>query len=221
MHIIATSDLHGALPEIEPCDLLLIGGDLPPVNGSHHPADQTQWAKETFAEWIAALPTERVILVAGNHDFWLETEEGKAAVEEIPKLTYLEDSGTEVDGLTIYGTPWTPNLPGWAFQKEGDEARLAFANIPRNTDILLSHGPLAGRGDLVGNRITGYEYCGSKELRENVATQRVRTVVCGHIHEGYGQYTLRYEGRETNIYNVAHMDAIYRPINPPVVIEPL
>jgi Icc-related predicted phosphoesterase len=40
-------------------------------------------------------------------------------------------------------------------------------------------------------------------------------VVCGHIHEASGRSRLG----ETEVINASLVDARYRPVNPPVVLE--
>jgi Icc-related predicted phosphoesterase len=116
MRIVATSDLHGALGglEIPECDLLMIAGDVCPIE-SHTRRYQESWLTETFVPWLDSLPCQEVVLIAGNHDFVLE--EPPIELLEHDRLHYLEDSGLEIDGLKIWGSPWVkPVGPGgWAF----------------------------------------------------------------------------------------------------------
>lgn len=68
MRVCAISDLHGFLPEIEPCDLLLICGDIMPLNiQSNMPASE-KWLDEVFIPWIDNQPIDQAILIAGNHE---------------------------------------------------------------------------------------------------------------------------------------------------------
>ena len=65
MKIVAMSDLHGYLPEIPACDLLLIAGDICPL-GNHKPAFQAEWLDTTFRRWLESLrQVGKVIGVAG------------------------------------------------------------------------------------------------------------------------------------------------------------
>lgn len=69
MKICATSDLHGFLPEIESCELVLICGDIMPLRMQRNIPQSEKWLKTTFAEWVNNLPCESVIMVGGNHKF--------------------------------------------------------------------------------------------------------------------------------------------------------
>src|SRR5262249_37371286 len=52
MKIVALADLHGYLPSAIPaCDLLLLAGDLTPVQ-NHAPAFQAQWLDGPFRAWL-------------------------------------------------------------------------------------------------------------------------------------------------------------------------
>lgn len=75
MKVIALSDLHGNLPLIdEDFDLMVICGDICPVF-SHDYFFQASWIRYDFINWVNKLnfkdDDSRVILVAGNHDFFL------------------------------------------------------------------------------------------------------------------------------------------------------
>ena len=65
--ICALSDLHGHLPKIEPCELVLIAGDIQFDN-----AASTLWFLDEFTKWIDSLPCDEVIMIAGNHDKLIE-----------------------------------------------------------------------------------------------------------------------------------------------------
>lgn len=69
MKIAVTSDLHGILPEIEPCELVLICGDIIPLRIQRNIPQSESWLKGEFAEWINSLQCERVIMIGGNHEF--------------------------------------------------------------------------------------------------------------------------------------------------------
>ena len=60
MRIGATSDLHGILPEIEPCELFFICG-MPLSVQLNMPAS-LEWLKTEF------IPCKHVIFIAGNHE---------------------------------------------------------------------------------------------------------------------------------------------------------
>lgn len=66
--ICVLSDLHGHLPRIEPCELVLLAEDIVPLNTQFDNAESTLWSLDEFTKWIDSLPCDEAIMVAGNHD---------------------------------------------------------------------------------------------------------------------------------------------------------
>lgn len=210
MKIVATSDIHGVFPEIPPADLLLIGGDVCPVQGGHEPKRQRAWLRNTFGPWLESLPVGEIVWIAGNHDFVCETPGFWRIADRLPGH-YLRDESVEIGSLKIYGFPWCPNLKYWAFYK-GDSLWPEVADeIPDDTDILLIHAPIRGIGGVDG----GHPEWAAPFLYERLTYICPKLIVCGHIHEGYGK---RQFGNIT-VANVSHMDWSYNPVNPPMVFE--
>lgn len=59
-------------------------------------------------------------------------------------MTYLQDSSVKVDGLLVYGTPWTFSRlsPATAFTDTQPTLKPKhWKRIPDNTDILVTHSP--------------------------------------------------------------------------------
>jgi Icc-related predicted phosphoesterase len=219
MKIVATADLHGYLPEIPECDLLLIAGDVCPdyftslseARGRSN-FRQANWLNYEFRFWLQRVPAERIVGIPGNHDFVFEQ---KGLTPRLP-WTYLEDHGCEVDGLRIWGVPWVPNVSKWAFYGRDEVLRRAYDAIPDGTDIILSHGPPRGYGDTVAEKFGGPLDVGAEQANDAINRVRPEAFVCGHIHEGFGQY-LHTSG--PMIYNVAHVTENYDPLNVPVEIQ--
>ncbi|XP_012279362.1 metallophosphoesterase domain-containing protein 1 isoform X2 [Orussus abietinus] len=62
---------------------------------------------------------------------------------------YLEDSEIILHGIKIYGTPWQPEFCKWAFNvPRGEPCLSKWDMIPSDTDILVTHTPPVGHGDL-------------------------------------------------------------------------
>lgn len=214
MKILATSDLHGHLPEIPSCDLLIIAGDICPDGDIF--LHQYRFLEGPFARWLSEIPANHVIGIAGNHDFIFESHP-----RHIDKLDlswdYLQDSATTYQGLKFYGLPWVPDLPGWAFYAPKASLAMRYNAIPNDTDVVISHGPPYGLGDL---SINGNVHCGSKSANDMLARVKPQAFVCGHIHEGFGVYTHRSQhGHLTDVWNVAYLDRNYqrRPIANPII----
>jgi Icc-related predicted phosphoesterase len=209
--IVAISDQHGVLPDIPPCDLLLIAGDLCPIS-NHDPSFQADWLSRDFRWWLAKVPARKIVFIAGNHDFVFE-QEPRLVPSDLP-ATYLQDSRLEWEGLRIWGTPWQPWFFDWAFNLgEGDLAKK-WELIPDDTDILVVHGPPRDHGDGVPER-DGIRRTGSPSLLERIRQVRPKLVVFGHIHEGRGEWRLG----PSVLANVTILDEKYRHIHEPWTFE--
>lgn len=195
--IVAVADLHGNLPtDLPDGDVLAIAGDVCPL-ADHEVGFQRNWLQSIFPEWLDALPHPEIVWIAGNHDFACELPDWKPSGRGV----YLRDSATETAGLSFYGTPWVPKLQGWAFYASDEDLLARTMDIPR-VDVLISHGPPLGHGDMLrrGGR------AGSEPLASRLEIVPPQLCICGHIHEDAG----RWQFGETTIANVAYVDADYR-----------
>jgi len=205
--VIAISDLHGFLPDIPRCDLLLIAGDVTPVT-NHDLAFQADWLHTDFRFWLESLPAQQIIFIAGNHDLVFQ-QERSLVPKDLPAI-YLEDSAFEWQGLKIWGTPWQPWFFDWAFNLREPELKAKWDLIPEDTDILVVHGPPFGYGDGVPGR-DGIRYTGSPSLLARIKAVAPKLVVFGHIHEGRGEWRLG----ETVLANVTIVNAAYEAVYEP------
>lgn len=225
MIIDCIADLHGYYPKLEGGDLLIVAGDWTTSDKPHEVLE--------FGLWINNQKYKRKIVIAGNHDNMIQ--ETPRIFEGLPNfvLTYLCDSGTEFEGLKIWGSPWTKTFPGMnphckAFTCDTEEELAEkWALIPEDTDILITHGPPYGIMDAVHREVfcgERDECVGSESLLGKVFRIRPKLHVFGHIHEGYGRYnhTPR-EGSSENLgitpvtfVNCSHVNERYKPVNKPV-----
>src|SRR4051794_40180178 len=206
MKIAAVSDLHGLLPDIPPCDLLLIGGDVCPLK-DHKLRRQADWLDSDFRAWLTRVPARKIIGVAGNHDFVFQHE--PAWVPRDLPWTYLQDSGCEWEGLRFWGTPWQPWFFDWAFNLHEPDLAPKWRLIPEGTDVLVLHGPPHCYGDGVPEG-GGVRRTGSPSLLERIEQVRPRLVVFGHIHEGRGEWRLG----DVVLANVSIVNAAYKHVHP-------
>jgi len=153
----------------------------------------------------------------GDTSSMCETQKQTVSSQEIKRelsnCTYLEDSSVKICGLKIYGSPWQPEFGGWAYNLErGQECLDKWNMIPDDTDVLITHSPPLGFGDLT---ISGVR-AGCVDLLHSVQ-QRIKPKyhVYGHIHEGYG---VRSDGKILFI-NASTCDINYLPCNPAVVFD--
>lgn len=200
--IACVSDLHGHLPEIPDCDMLLLGGDY---------SDNIAWYVRKMKPWLADIRARGIEIVgcAGNHDFPFQDNP-----RSVPSMdwTYLQDSGCERLGLKIYGSPYTRYFFGWAFNLYEPQLAEKWAEIPDDTDILVLHQPPYMHGDLVAD---GQEHVGSPSLLARIKEIQPKLVVCGHIHSAYGRYNIG----DTVVLNSSLCNESYKPVNPIQVFE--
>jgi Icc-related predicted phosphoesterase len=212
--ILATSDIHGVLPEVEPCDLLLLGGDLCP-EGSN--SEQAAWLDGPFRQWLKRQPAKEIVGIAGNHD--LVFEEAPDLVPKDLPWHYLQDESIQLFGKTIYGTPWQLRFIG-VFNGDEEELEKIYRKIPANLDILLSHGPPFGFGDELQFYIDQkpdpsrpLTNVGAKSLLDTIYKIRPKLSVVGHIHRSFGIYLVD----DLVIANVSLLSDLLERVNKPVV----
>lgn len=142
----------------------------------------------------------------------------------IERINYLCDSGTEFEGLKIWGSPWSLTFPGinphcTAFTGTEEELAKHYAKIPDDIDILVTHGPPYGIRDRVkSNNKFGFECVGSRSLQQHALRLNLKLWVMGHIHESYGEELPGgfIGGTECKIVNASHVNERYEPVNKPI-----
>lgn len=207
MKIIAISDTHGQHDQLvlPPGDMILHAGDVS-KRGEEHEIG-------AFLDWFGAIDYRYKIFIAGNHDFFFERASPEKIREIIPVgVTYLCDSGVRVEGISIWGSPVTPVFFNWAFNRErGSAISKHWELIPPATDIIMTHGPVAG---ILDSTIRG-EHVGCADLAAKVQELKPAYYISGHIHEAYGQ--TEYDG--IHYLNPSVLDHRYRLSNAPLVFE--
>ena len=209
MKIVCISDSHNQHRKfrVPDGDLLIHAGDATGEGSFKEVA--------AFLCWLDGLPHRHKILVAGNHDFLFERHPDIATLllQDHPRITYLQDSGCEVEGLRIWGSPWQPWFMDWAFNlpRGGQGLHEVWNKIPVETDVLVTHCPPHGVLDQVGQG----EHLGCEELAIRLAKVKPRLHVFGHIHDGAG----RIRRRGTTFVNASVCDEDYLPLNPAVVVR--
>lgn len=177
MKIVCISDTHylHAHTPVPNGDLLIHAGDVSTIGDLAEIVD--------FNRWLGTLPHPYKIVIAGNHDFYFEKEPQKAK-ELLTNAIYLNDSGIEIEGFKIWGSPISPQFHHWAFNRQrGAEIRQHWALIPADTDILITHCPPYG----ILDQTDTHQHEGCRDLLDIVQHQIQPCLhVFGHIHEAYG-----------------------------------
>ena len=165
----------------------------------------------SFNEWLGKLPHPIKIVVFGNHDMGFE-DLGADYIQQhvITNAIYLQDQQLvvkykDVDFLRIFGSPWTvPNShsSGMGFTLKKDKVEEKWEQIPRDTDLLVTHSPPFGIMDLATCSGPDYycEYCGKEHKYKRhwgCSSLRNKTIQLnqqgnlrahffGHVHDYHG-----------------------------------
>jgi predicted phosphodiesterase len=168
-----------------------------------------------FLKWFATQPHARKILIAGNHDWVFEKTPGYCKELLWDSIIYLQDSGCTIDGVKFWGSPWQPTFFNWAFNRDrGPEIRRYWDMIPRDTNVLITHGPPEGIRDQTRFHASRV---GCEDLREVVlGLPRLKAHVFGHNHAGYGT---QLGDNGTLFVNASICNESYVPVNLPICFE--
>lgn len=205
-----THNLHNQV-QIEPCDILIHAGDFTNMG----------YRKEhdSFVEWFEKQPAEYKILIGGNHDLHLNMSPYKKEntvfnTDEFKEhgIIYLEDELISIEGINIYGSPWTPKFGDWAFMMPRETIGYMWDMIPDDVDILVTHGPPYG---ILDQPWGDQEHVGCKSLLDKIMKVRPLYSVFGHIHSGYGAKLFN----DIRFLNVSICGEDYKAQNKPVTIE--
>ncbi|MDR3572289.1 MAG: metallophosphatase domain-containing protein [Anaerolineaceae bacterium] len=207
VRIICISDTHGqhAKLSVPDGDILIHAGDFAAFG-------DTPIEIIDFNQWLGTLPHRHKVVIAGNHD-WMFERHPDVARELLTNAIYLENSGTELVGLKIWGSPVQPEFNNWAFNvARGSAIRRYWQMIPASTDVLITHGPPYGVLDTAHPTT---DHLGCEELAEAVQQIRPRLHVFGHIHGGQGQLN----SDETLYVNASVVNEAYQLVYAPQVVE--
>lgn len=118
IRVVCISDTHSHTPSVPPGDLLIHAGDLTD--------DGTQKSIQAALDWLNTLPHKYKIVIAGNHDSYLDPlarkDEDKGTRTRLKwgNIIYLHNRSTHLKFkggriLNIYGSPDIPKCGGKSF----------------------------------------------------------------------------------------------------------
>jgi Icc-related predicted phosphoesterase len=207
------SDTHGMHTRMEhsipDADVLIHAGDF-------CGRGQASEVRE-FAAWLGKLPHQHKLVIPGNHDRPIEAE--PATFREVfaaHGIQLLINDAIEIAGFRFYGSPYTPTFLHWHFMRDrGEQIRAEWEKIPNGADVVITHGPAYGHGDLAPPwRGESPRHVGCFELLSRLRAIRPRLHVFGHIHDGYG-VTISDEIAGTTFINASVCTEAYHPVNRP------
>ena len=215
MRITFISDTHtkhrNITPDLPGGDLLIHAGDI--MNSGYDENDIWE-----FLQWFESQDQYKSqVFIAGNHDRLFENnfDKVKNILIEYPYISYLWDNALTYvneeanESCKLYGSPWQPEFYQWAFNlpRNGEDLKEKWFWIPKDTDILVTHGPPFGHCDEApyGGHV------GCELLRERVDEFPPKIHVFGHIHAGYG-YKFH---NGTHFFNASVLNERYNYENKP------
>lgn len=220
MKIAVSSDWHGRKPlskdrkVIESCNMLLLCGDI----------FEQHYHNEKIINYFKCLHEKgiKVVMTPGNHDW--QIYRGELTRHQLLSeygIELLVDNWIIINGISIYGTPWSPEFCNWAYMRSEEDLKLLFDHIPIHLDILLSHTPPMDLNSKIDSCIpklyyTQPDHIGSSAMYDAIVRKQPRYAFCGHIHSG--------DHNEVNIgntrcYNVSYVGENYEPTYDIKVIE--
>lgn len=213
MKITLISDSHNKHKklELEGGDILIHSGDFTSIGYKHEVRD--------FLRWFRSTPYSYKVFICGNHEVGVQNSP-EVLEEALLELTqpednviYLNESSVILDGINIFGSPWSPFFYDWAFNAHrGEEIRKHWELIPSETDILVTHGPVYGILDTV---LGDYKHLGCEELYKKTVEVSPLIHTCGHIHSGYGHKFFH----KTNFFNASVVNEQYQVVNLPINLQ--
>jgi Icc-related predicted phosphoesterase len=176
LKLLAFSDLHrdldraARLVETAPdADVVVAAGDLASV---HDGLSETVEALEGID-----VPT---VLVPGNNETDVALRDACAGWAA---ATVLHGETAEIGGTSFFGlgagvpvTPWD-----WSFDLDEAGAERMLSACPEGA-VLVSHSPPKGFVDSSGGN-----HLGSEAVLHAIEARRPPLVLCGHIHESWGE----------------------------------
>ena len=224
MKVCAISDMHGNLDfNVNEADLLLICGDISPLYIQGRKSEMQEWYVNTFLPWCERQPVDKVLWIAGNHDFapykspaWYR----RTGEMTNYKVEYIEDELYQYKKddvvYNIFGSPWCHKFGNWAYMsKEGDSLVSTFMNMGDNCDILMVHDAPYGTSDIC-LQYNNENHIGNKELAYAISKCQPKICIHGHLHSANHDVEMI---NETKVYNVSLLDEGYKLTYEPLYLE--
>lgn len=230
MKIVTISDTHNKhkniyIPE---GDVILHAGDATGLGERKEIAN--------FIKWYGSLPHTYKIMIAGNHDWGFDSARAKEYEDfcEEHGVIYLNDSECVItdfntgEDIKIWGSPVQPEFCDWAFNRARSKPESRdFGNqggynhhdfigthwdmIPKDIDILITHGPPHGFLDqvkMLGSPNLG-QNVGCELLSEKILEVKPKLHVFGHIHESRG--VIVDKTKDITYVNASSLNERYQP----------
>ncbi|CAD5126009.1 unnamed protein product [Dimorphilus gyrociliatus] len=212
--VVIVSDTHGChnklLPSIPDGDIFIHAGDF--IYYDDHSTKDFKGACLQVDEFFSKLTHKRKFIVFGNHDQPFCDIASDVIRDSLKNVECLLDEMVEVDGLRIYGSPWTvrrESSSATSFTKQREDMKDVWEKVPRDLDILVTHSPPYALldGEPEGTtpckiKCRDHPHLGCPHLRKAILEDiKAKMHVFGHNHRSNGLY--RYSKCKTLFCNAA------------------
>ncbi|MEZ5768334.1 MAG: metallophosphoesterase family protein [Paracoccaceae bacterium] len=188
MKILAFSDLH--ISRARAADIVAASRVADLVIGAGDFGNMRKGVAEAMG-LLAGIETHFVV-VPGNNE---SLDELQAAAPE--GAIVLHGNTVTIDGVTLYGIgggiPVTP-FGAWSWDLSELDAEELLAGAA-GADVMISHSPPKGIADRTATGLS----VGSTAVRDAAARVQPKLLVCGHIHDCWGEEGMIGETRVKNL----------------------
>lgn len=182
-------------------DIFIFGGDISETGRPEELSD--------FNNFLGELPHKYKIITDGNHDLSPEI-----ISKLITNATYLQHELLEIENIRIWGTSWQYWLSDQIQRKKNqDNPQELWGEIPTGIDILITHFPPYGIGDLTRSG----SHLGSKDLLTAIRRVKPKYHIFGHVHENYGIFKEKIGNFEITFINTSAIIGFGNELNPPII----
>ena len=181
MKIHAISDTHGRHEQVqipEGTDMLIHAGDFSNFKDTARNSNEVN----LFLIWLEKQPVKYKVIIAGNHDTSVERRFFTKEDFQNRGIIYLEHELIEIEGIKIFGSPYTPEFHNWAFNRSRNKLGHIWETIPDDIDILITHGPPKGILDSASRDRHVSEHTGCSALFKRVIKIQPKIHIMGHLH---------------------------------------
>ena len=130
-HISDTHGYHEQLIMPENIDLVIHTGDC----SNHRDPFLNEPEVWKFVDWYEKLPIPNKIFIPGNHDTSIERGLVKASDFISRGIHLLNHDWIDMNGIKIFGSPFTPTFGNWAFMKSRETINRVWEQIPEGMGI--------------------------------------------------------------------------------------
>ena len=225
LRIVAISDTHERHWELTapqksgndflpPGDVLVHCGDIFRSSRRASQAEFTAKAND-FNAWLGSIKNRYVhgiVVVPGNHDFWLEELGVEASSALLSNCRYLVHAGCTIAGVSFYGCPVSYGASAnKAFQKLDGGEKCPRRMLPASVDVLITHGSYVNGCHEQGSIMKNFVF----PRRHDGFGARCRLHIAGHDHDNYGAVLYRISETRGSVEDFCNSPQIWQRTPPP------